>query len=161
MSDANIKKLFKTAFEAAQDVKAEEVTGVNLTKISSYADYVLIASGTSGRQVQSIADRILDDAHKKCGIHPLGVEGYENGLWILVDFGDIICHVFLNELRPNYRLEHMWPRAVPMNETDLGEFFSGKKKLPVMKIKKVAAAKKKGTVAAKKAVIVRRVKKKA
>lgn len=81
---------------------------LDMRPLSSMADYLVIASGTNDRQVQAIADRIVDGVAKKQKRKPLGIEGTENAHWILVDYGDVICHVFLDTARDFYRLEDMW-----------------------------------------------------
>jgi ribosome-associated protein len=143
MSDQKIAKLLKTVFTACQDVKGVDIQLLDLRKISSYADYIVLVSGASDRQVKALADRILDEAHKKCHASPLGIEGFEASQWILVDFGDIVCHVFLEEARPLYHIEHMWPRIRPMTEPEIAAFLSPPKKAPrKAPAKKPAAAKK-------------------
>jgi len=134
MSD-KILKLFKTAFEASQDVKGENIIGLDLTQSSSYADYILIVSGTNERQIQAIANRIVEEAFKKCQTHPLGIEGYEGAQWVLVDFGDVVCHIFLDQIRDLYHLEDMWPHVRPLTEDQLEKLFTTKKSTQTTPIK--------------------------
>lgn len=117
-----ITKLLKTALKASQEVKAEDIIGLNLTEIESYADYVLIVSAQNDRQMQSLADRILKRVFEEHKRHPLGVEGTDTSEWILIDFGDVICHVFSPEVRDVYHLEDMWPQLAPMDEKALESF---------------------------------------
>jgi ribosome-associated protein len=95
---------------AAIDKKAERVKILDLTEVSGFTDYFVIASGTSDRQVQAISDSVLN-AMKTQGRKALSVEGYGEGRWVLLDFGDIVVHVFLDALREYYDLENLWEDA--------------------------------------------------
>lgn len=94
---------------------AAEKKAVNLRLYSvrehcSYADHVLICSGTSDRHVVAIAD-FLREQSKKSGVLPLGVEGIQQGQWALLDFGEVIAHVFYDPVRDYYELDRMWGHA--------------------------------------------------
>lgn len=78
---------------------------------SPVADYILVCSGSSDRQVRAIADSVSKEM-KNAGIYALGVEGYSEGRWILADYGDVIVHIFYGELRDFYDIESLWPYAV-------------------------------------------------
>jgi ribosome-associated protein len=95
---------------AAIDKKAENVKILNLTEISGFTDYFVICSGTSDRQVQAIADSVQSEL-KAAGRKALSVEGYGEGRWVLLDFGDIVVHIFLDALRDYYDLENLWEDA--------------------------------------------------
>jgi ribosome-associated protein len=95
---------------AAIDKNAENVKILDLTEISGFTDYFVICNGTSDRQVQAIADSV-QSALKEAGRKTLSVEGYGEGRWILLDFGDIVVHVFLDALREYYDLENLWEEA--------------------------------------------------
>jgi len=95
---------------AAIDKNAESVKILDLTEISGFTDYFVICSGTSDRQVQAIADSV-QKALKEAGRKALSVEGYSEGRWVLLDFGDIVVHVFLDALREYYDLESLWEDA--------------------------------------------------
>jgi len=107
------KNLARVIAQAAHDTKAKEITVLDLSKISGFTDYFVIASGTSDRQVQAICDNMLAAMHKKDEkpVHPLGVEGYQKGHWILIDFGSVIAHIFYEEVRNFYALEKLWGDA--------------------------------------------------
>lgn len=107
------RDLARVIAQAAHDTKAKEITVLDLSKISGFTDYFVIATGISDRQVQAICDNILHALHKKDErpVHPLGVEGYQKGHWILIDFGNVIAHVFYEEVRPFYALEKLWGDA--------------------------------------------------
>ena len=83
----------------------------------SYADTLVLATGRSDRHARSITDAVLA-ALSQLGEKPLGIEGYNKGRWILVDFGDLILHVFLSEVRDYYDLERLWSDAPTM---EIGE----------------------------------------
>lgn len=100
----------KVAAEAALGKKAEEVMILDVRGLTSYADYFVLATGTSDRQVMAIADSILEEM-KKAGYQNLGVEGYERGHWVLIDFGDVVAHVFYEETRDLYDIEGLWAEA--------------------------------------------------
>lgn len=104
------KKLAQEIVQAAADVKAEEPQILDLRGMNSITDYFVIAHGRSDRQVQAIADRILENLAKK-GLKPLGIEGYEGGHWVLVDYGDVVAHLFYEETRRFYDLESLWNDA--------------------------------------------------
>jgi ribosome-associated protein len=92
------------------DKKAMDVVVLDMADASSITDYFLICSGGSQRQVQAIADAIGEQL-KQAGITSLGVEGYREGHWILMDYGDVIVHVFSQETREFYDLERLWANA--------------------------------------------------
>src|SRR5262249_59436603 len=102
--------LARKAADAALDKKAENVVILDVRGLTSYADYFVVASGTSDRQVTAIADNV-DDVLRKAGHRPNGVEGYTRGHWVLIDFGDVVCHVFYEEARAFYDLEGLWADA--------------------------------------------------
>jgi ribosome-associated protein len=95
---------------AALDRKAESLIALDMRGLTSLADTFLIASGSSDRQVRAIADAVLDAAREH-GIRALGSEGLEEGRWALLDFGDVIFHVFQQEARGHYDLERLWADA--------------------------------------------------
>jgi ribosome-associated protein len=94
----------------AADKKAMDVVVLDMRDATSITDYFLICSGVSERQVQAIADAI-DEQLGQSGIVSLGVEGYREGRWILMDYGDVIVHVFSRETRDFYDLERLWANA--------------------------------------------------
>lgn len=96
--------------QAAYDTKAENLTVLDLKKISGFTDYFVIATGTSDRQVQAICDNI-HKALKKKAVYPLVIEGYQEGHWILMDYGSVIVHIFYEETRNFYSLEKLWGDA--------------------------------------------------
>jgi ribosome-associated protein len=95
---------------AAHDKKALNVRVLDLAGVASFTDFFVIASGTSDRHARTIADAVLERAHQLAE-EPLGVEGKELGRWILVDLGDVILHIFQEEVRAYYDLERLWGEA--------------------------------------------------
>ena len=95
---------------AAEDLKAKGLRVLELSGISSLADYFLVCSGTSERQVQAIADAVLQRLRGE-RVRPHHVEGYQAGRWVLLDFGDFVVHVFDEETRSFYALEKLWADA--------------------------------------------------
>jgi len=101
---------------------------LNVKNISAFADYFIICDGASDRQVQAIAD-VVQERMKKSKILPLGVEGEQAGKWILLDYADVIVHVFYQPLREFYDLERLWADAhrmdVPGEATELKSLNNG------------------------------------
>ncbi len=100
-----------TALRAASDKKALDPVVLDLREIASFTDYFLIASGTNQRQVQAIADEVVEQL-KKDGTRAARVEGYNTAEWVLVDYGDFVVHVFEEKARRFYDLERLWRDAV-------------------------------------------------
>ncbi|HYY58187.1 MAG TPA: ribosome silencing factor [Pyrinomonadaceae bacterium] len=99
-----------TALRAMSDKKGIELIVLDLRAIASFTDYFLIASGTNVRQVQAIADEIVEQL-KKQGTRAARVEGYNTAEWVLVDYGDFVVHVFEDKARRFYDLERLWRDA--------------------------------------------------
>jgi ribosome-associated protein len=95
---------------AALDKKAEDVTVLDVRGLTSYADYFVVVTADSDRQASAIADHV-EDSMKELGVSKVGVEGYETGRWILVDYGDVVAHVMNRESRGFYDLEGLWADA--------------------------------------------------
>jgi ribosome-associated protein len=98
------------ALHAASDKKALEMVVLDLRGIASFTDYFLITSGTNARQVQAIADEIVERL-KKQGTRAARVEGHKTAEWVLVDYGDFIVHIFDHKARLFYDLERLWRDA--------------------------------------------------
>lgn len=95
---------------AAIEKKAENVKVLDLTELSSFTDFFVVCSGMSDRQLQAISESV-EEAMAQAGKELLAIEGYGEGRWILMDFGDVIVHVFLDALREYYDLEKLWADA--------------------------------------------------
>ena len=98
------------ALRAAGDKKAAALVVLDLREVASFADYFLIASGANVRQVQAIADEVVERL-KRNGARALRVEGYRTAEWVLLDYGDFIFHVFEEKARRFYDLERLWRDA--------------------------------------------------
>ncbi len=96
--------------DAASDKKAEDILVLNVSEVTTIADLFVLCSGRSERQVQAIADAIVEKA-KEAGRQPFGIEGYSGGRWVLIDLGDVVVHAFVPEERQLYRLERLWGDA--------------------------------------------------
>ncbi len=96
----------KELVRAAEDVKAEQIIAFDVIGKSPLTDYVLICQGRSQAHAKGIADHIREELDKK-GIHPLSVEGHAEGSWILMDYTDVIVHIFHPETRTYYNLEDL------------------------------------------------------
>ncbi|MEE9143290.1 MAG: ribosome silencing factor [Candidatus Binatia bacterium] len=94
----------------ALEKKAYDLILMEVREVTSIADYFIICSGRSDRQVQSIAEGIKDNLAKE-GISPLSVEGMSRGQWVLMDFADVVVHAFYQPIREFYDLEGLWAHA--------------------------------------------------
>jgi len=103
---------------AADNRKANGIVVLDVEPLSSIADRFLICSGSSDRQVRAIADAIREELSKQ-GEKPLAIEGYDQGTWILIDCADLILHVFDDETREFYDLEHLWQQAAKIEVAGL------------------------------------------
>ena len=106
----DIARKVRSAVEAADDRKALDLKVLHLEPVTDFTDYFLICSGASERQVQAVADAVLERLRAE-GTRPLHLEGYNRGQWVLLDFGDFVVHVFLEEPRKFYALERLWGDA--------------------------------------------------
>jgi ribosome-associated protein len=100
----------REAVAAADDRKAVDMKVLHLQKISDFTDYFLLCSGNSERQVQAIADAVQERLREH-RVRPLHVEGYNRAQWVLLDYGDLVVHVFQEEPRRHYALERLWSDA--------------------------------------------------
>ena len=95
---------------ACTEAKGRDVLVLSTSEISDLFSYFIIVSGRSDRQVQGIGNKILERT-SKCGINPLAVDGMEIGHWVVMDYGDILVHIFYEPLRSHYDLEGLWAKA--------------------------------------------------
>jgi ribosome-associated protein len=96
--------------DVASDKKASDIVLLRTAEVTSMADYFVIASGRSDRQVQALSKAIVDELRYE-GIKPLGIEGQSSARWVLLDYGSVIVHLFAPEEREYYGLERLWSNA--------------------------------------------------
>ncbi len=114
--DEDSRRTAIAAARAALEKKAEEVVVLDLTGVSGYTDFLVIGSGTSDRQIEAIADSVEREL-KAQGHRVVGSEGQRGGRWVLLDFGDVVVHVFHQEERAHYDLEGLWADAPRLEVT--------------------------------------------
>ncbi len=112
------KELTKLAVAALEDRKAEDVTVIDISEISPIADYFIIANGTNQNQLQAMRDA-ADETLYKAGVKVQQIEGNQSSTWILMDYGDIIIHIFSKEDRLFYDLERTWRDGKVVDVSDL------------------------------------------
>lgn len=106
-SAVGVAELRHQVLDALESLKAKDIREIDVHGRTSIADLLVFASGTSARHVKSIADEVGRYA-KQAGVMPLGVEGEQEGEWVLIDLGDVIVHVMLPRIREFYALERLW-----------------------------------------------------
>ncbi|HKJ21775.1 MAG TPA: ribosome silencing factor [Gammaproteobacteria bacterium] len=113
-----VNKLLKTVIDAIEDLKGQDIKALDVRRLTSITDYMVVASGNSDRQVKAIADHVIEQA-KGIQVRPVGVEGKEQAEWVLIDLGDVVVHVMQPAVREFYQIERLWgvndPKTV---ETD-------------------------------------------
>lgn len=102
--------------DALEDIKATDITVMDVSKLTSITSVMIIASATSTRQAKSLAHNVQVKL-KGLGIEPTGVEGEREGEWVLVDLGDIVVHIMLQNTRDYYNLEQLWGAADSRRQT--------------------------------------------
>ena len=107
---ADAAELAHRIVEIASDKKGNDIVMLRTAELTTMADFFVICSGRSDRQVQALAGAIVDELRKE-GIRPLGTEGRQSSRWVLLDFGSVIVHVFAPEEREFYGLERLWGKA--------------------------------------------------
>lgn len=103
--------LLKKICAVLDQAKGLDIKSLDVRKMTDIADYMVIASGTSSRHVNALADRLVDQLRAR-DVRPVGVEGREQGEWVLIDFADVIVHVMLPQTRDFYNLEKLWSKEV-------------------------------------------------
>ena len=114
------KEMARIACAALEEKKAEDLKVINIENVSVLADYFIIASGMNKNQVQTLVDNV-EEKMVKAGYHTKQVEGYASANWILLDYGDIVIHVFDTENRLFYDLERIWRDGKTMEVVDLSK----------------------------------------
>lgn len=106
------EQLKNIVIDALEDIKAQDVTVMDVRDKTSITDYMIVASGTSTRHLKAIANNVEEDAKEK-GFNALGQEGESGSEWILLDFGDLVLHIMSPQTRAFYDLERLWQGASP------------------------------------------------
>lgn len=104
MSAVELKEVVVAALE---ELKGRDIQVLDVQGMTDMTDYMVVASGTSSRQLKALADEVIEKC-KAAGYCPLGVEGQLHGEWVLVDMGDVIVHIMLSQVRAFYALEKLW-----------------------------------------------------
>jgi len=104
------EELVRVAIDALEELKAKDITTIDVRGKTSVTDFMVIASGTSSRHVKSLAENVLEKV-KEQGVRPLGNEGLDGGEWALLDLGDVVVHVMQVATRQFYDLERLWQGA--------------------------------------------------
>ena len=108
----NSEELCDLVVDALEEVKGQDITKLNVQRMTSVTDWMIVASGTSSRHVQALVDNVAEKA-KAAGHRPLGVEGESGGEWVLLDLQDALVHVMLPKVREFYNLEKLWSIRPP------------------------------------------------
>ncbi len=121
--ELNSSDIASLAAEAASDKKAEDIVAIEVAKLLVVTDFFVICTGTNDRQVKAIAEHIEDRLRDELGVKPIGREGESEGRWVLLDFVDVVVHVFQPEERDFYRLERLWSDAprLALPDTVIGQ----------------------------------------
>lgn len=104
------RKLALTAAKLASEKKIQDMRLLEVGQVSIIADYFLLGTGATAVQVHAICDHLIENL-KKNGYHALHIEGYREGWWVVIDYGDLVVHIFQTEAREFYNLERIWYEA--------------------------------------------------
>jgi ribosome-associated protein len=115
----NTSDLEQIVISALEDVKARNIEVIDTSHLTPQFERIIVASGDSGRQTRALAHNVLDRA-RAAGVKALGIEGEENGEWVLVDLGEIVVHVMQPAIRAHYRLEELWTAPLPHRAATAG-----------------------------------------
>ncbi|CAM3567493.1 ribosome silencing factor [Halomonas lysinitropha] len=116
----HIDALKTLVIDALEDIKAQDIAVLDVSRLTSVTDLMVVASGTSSRHVAALADNVVQTA-KDQGVSPLGVEGENGADWVLVDLGNLVVHMMLPETRQLYDLERLWADLPSDTESRLEE----------------------------------------
>lgn len=112
------KEMAKIAYSALDEKKAEDIVAIEISEVSVLADYFIIANGTNPSQVTALVDNV-EGQLSKAGYEPKRIEGIGNKSWILLDYGDVIIHIFSKEDRLFYDLERIWRDGKTISREEL------------------------------------------
>jgi ribosome-associated protein len=112
MLNVELKEL---VIEALEDIKGEDIVCLDISELTDISDYMIVVSGASNRQVKALVNNVIEEA-RSIGVKPLGIEGQEQGEWVLIDLTDVIVHVMLPSVRDFYDLERLWSMSPDQTE---------------------------------------------
>lgn len=121
MNTYTSKDIAKTAFLALEEKKGFDVKVIAIDKVSTIADYFVIADGNNASQVEAMVDEVQRKIYENYELEPKRIEGARNSGWILMDYGDIVVHVFSSQDRLFYDLERVWRDGVTVDTQDWGD----------------------------------------
>lgn len=111
MSNLSQEKVLEIIIKALDSKKAEDIQLIGIRDLTIVADYFIIANGTSNTQTKALADEV-EFKLKEHGLEPIRTEGYQGATWIILDYADIVVHIFYKETREYYNLERLWSDGV-------------------------------------------------
>ncbi len=109
MSPEHLQEVARGALE---ELKAIDIRSLDVRELTTVTDYMLLATGTSGRHVRALADEVAEQVRTQGG-RPLGTEGLDSAEWVLIDLGDVLVHIMQREAREFYDLEKLWGESAP------------------------------------------------
>lgn len=104
-----------TVVSALEDLKGVDITVIDVSHLTQVTDYMVVASGTSNRHVKALAGNVVDEA-RELGIKPLGLEGVDQGEWVLIDLNAVVVHVMQPKIREFYEIERLWSMSAQSRE---------------------------------------------
>jgi len=118
MEDTRSTRMAALVCKALEDKKGEDIKVLDIAKVSVLADYFIIASGRNRAQVQAMADNV-DEILSRAGFEPRQTEGYRDAGWVLIDYGDVVVHIFDTQNRLFYDLERIWRDGEEIDASEL------------------------------------------
>lgn len=120
MQSNSTQKLVQTIIEALQDKKGHSIVDADLSEIpDTICKHMIICTGGSPSQLHALASSVGDKVHKELRIHPLAVDGLHYAHWVAMDYADVMVHIFMQEEREFYDIEHLWADAELVSVPDL------------------------------------------
>lgn len=112
----NTEARARAIVQILDDMKAQDIMALDLRAVASFSDIFIVCSGTSDRQVHAMAEEVHLQL-KRQGVLPIGIEGLDAAQWVLIDYGDVVVHVFYEEVRTLYQIEKLWADAAKLDLT--------------------------------------------
>jgi len=112
------KELAILAAKALDSKKGQDIKVIEVTELTTLADYFVICTGSSSTQINALCDAVEEKLETEGGERPLHREGHRGGIWVLLDYGSLVVHVFNSEAREFYSLERLWSGGTPVDMTD-------------------------------------------